>query len=89
MTKKILSIDNGVHMSMCAATRVRSARHRVPFNYLFNFQMWEPGGTRVPTHVNNYFFLKNVLQINQNWTKFAENVRKTHTQIAFSFQNTN
>ena len=49
--------------------------------------MWEPRGTLVPTHVNIYFFLKNVLQINQNWTKFAENVRKTHTQIAF-FQNT-
>ena len=55
---------------------------------LFNYHMWEPRGTRVPTHVNIYLFLKNVLQINKNWTKFAGNVRKTHMQIAF-FQNTN
>ena len=75
-------------MSRCAATQVRAARHQVPFNYLFNFQMWEPGGTRVPTHVNIYLFLKNVLQIKQNWTKFVENLWKTHTQIAF-FQTPN
>ena len=81
MKKLIVFSDVFSDMRRRAATRVRGARHRVPFNYLFNFQMWEPGEIRVPTHI--YFFLKNVLQINQNWTKIAENVQKTHTQFAF------